>query len=52
MAEKEYEFECSTCGSKFIIITSETDKPVHCPFCAADLENEKDDDDHSDWYDE
>jgi peptide subunit release factor 1 (eRF1) len=51
MADKEYEFECPTCGSRFTIITSETDKPVHCPFCASALDDEEADDDY-DWDEE
>lgn len=48
MRDKEYNFECSSCGVAFTIITADSDDPVSCPFCQEDLETDRDNDDNED----
>lgn len=46
MRDKEYNFDCSSCGVAFTLITQDTDKPMSCPFCSEDLQTDRDSDEY------
>ena len=55
--ELEEEIECPSCSAEFIVHWDPegvNDRPVFCPFCGADLEDEDDEyiDDEDDYEDE
>lgn len=39
--DKEYTYNCDNCGAEFTIITNSGEVPETCPFCGADLDNSR-----------
>lgn len=46
--DKEYIFECSSCGEECTVISHTGGVPEICPYCGGDLDNDNNDEDYGD----
>jgi predicted nucleic acid-binding Zn ribbon protein len=49
MADRETEHECDNCGKNFTVINHDDADPIEmCPYCGADIDNTRDDEEDDD----